>query len=133
MKYVVHKRYKGKAICGEVNLPATTECESDGSFIIYDSKAICYETSRCAHQFFAANYDGMGMVRGKLTQAIQNKLAERDTHYQERWNKVWKDGICQKYKRADYDDYWLWSHDFFNADIHSLRHIAKLVGAKEVV
>ena len=33
VKYIVHKRFKDKAICGDVNLPALTECESHDGFI----------------------------------------------------------------------------------------------------
>lgn len=91
---------------------------------------ICTITSENAHQFFAINNDDMGMMRGKLTQAIQKALAKRDGDYQKRWDKVWNDEICQQFKRKEYDDYWLWNHEFFNADIDSLKHIAKLVGAK---
>lgn len=131
MKYIVHKRFKNKAICGDVNIPAMTICESNGDFITYNGQAICYTTSNNAHQYFAIDDDGMGMVRGKLTQAIQNILSKRDNHHQERWDKVWEDSICQRYRRKDYDDFWLWSHEFFNANIDVLRHIAKLVGAKE--
>lgn len=131
MKYIVHKRFKDKAICGDVNLPALTECECDGAIIRHMENLICFAMSENAHQFFAANDDGMGMVRGRLTQAIQKALAKRDDHYQERWDKVWDDEVCQPYKREDYNDYWLWNHDFFNADIDVLRHIANLVGAKE--
>lgn len=131
MKYIVHKRFKDKAICGDVNFPALTECECDGTIIKHSGNPICFVGSENAHQFFAVNEDGMGMERGRLAQAIQKTLAKRDDHYQERWDKVWDDEICQPYKRADYDDYWLWNHDFFNADIDVLRHIAKLVGAKE--
>lgn len=131
MKYIVHRRFRDKAICGDVNLPAMTACECDGVVIKYNGKPICSARSENAHQYFAINEDGMGMVRGKLTQAIQKALAKRDNEYQQRWDKVWDDEVCQPYKRKDYDDYWLWDHDFFNADINVLRHIAKLVGVKE--
>lgn len=132
MKYIVCKRFKCKAICGDVNLPALTECECDDGVIIkHGEKPICSVMSENAHQFFAANHDGMGMVRGRLTQAIQKTLANHDEKYQERWDRVWDDELCQGYRRRDYDDYWLWGHEFFNADIDALRHIAELVGAKE--
>lgn len=131
MKYIVHKRFKDKAICGNVNLPAMTVCECDGAIIRHNNKDICFVTSENAHQFFSINEDGMGMVRGKLTQAIQKTLAKRDNDYQQRWDKVWADDLCKKFKRKEYDDFWLWNHDFFNADINVLRYIAKLVGAKE--
>lgn len=131
MKYVVHRRFKVNAICGSINLPAMTECECEDGLITYNNTAICYATSENAHQFFAANEDGMGMERGRLTQSIQKALAKRDGSYQERWDKVWKDSVCEEYRRKDYEDFWLWGHDFFNADIDVLRYIANLVGAKE--
>lgn len=132
MKYVVHRRFKDKAICGEVNLPAMTMCEETNGYIFYGDKLLCIATSENAHQFFARDDDDTGMLRGKLTQAIQKTLAKRDANYQNRWDKVWEDPTCQPYKRIEYADFWLWNHDFFNADIDTLRHIAKLVGAKEV-
>lgn len=131
MKYIVHKRFKNKAICGDVNLPAMTACECDGAIISYEGNALCLVKSENAHQFFAIDEDNMGIVRGRLTQAIQKALAKRDANYQNRWDKVWEDAICQQYKREDYDDFGLWNHAFFNADIDVLRHIAKLVDAKE--
>lgn len=94
MKYVVHRRFKDKAICGEVNLPAMTMCEEINGYIFYGNKLLCVVTSENAHQFFARNDDGAGMLRGKLTQAIQKTLAKRDANYQNRWDKVWIDPAC---------------------------------------
>lgn len=131
MKYIVHRRFKDKALCGDVNIPAMTLCECDGNVIRCNGNDICFVKSENAHQFFAVNEDGMGMTRGKLTQVIQKTLAKRDDNYQARWDKVWDDAICQQYKRTEYGDYWLWNHDFFHAGIETLQYIAHLVGAKE--
>lgn len=131
MKYIVHKRFKGKAICGYVNLPALTECVAHDGYIFHGDNVLCFETSENAHQYFAENEDSMGMIRGRLTQAIQKILSKRDDGYQARWDKVWDDEISQKYKRDDYDDFWLWNHEFFHASIEDLRHISHLVGVKE--
>ena len=134
MKYIAHRRFKSNAICGPVNIPATTELECKDGIIIYNNGIVCYEESETAHQFFTRNDDGYGMERGRLTQAIMKTLAKRngreDAAYQERWDRVWNDPICRPYKRADDDEYWLWNHAFFNADINVLQHIAKLVEAK---
>lgn len=134
MKYIAHKRFKKEAICGPVNIPAMTELECEDGIIIYKNGIVCYEDCETSHQFFARNDDGNGMERGRLTQSIMSTLAKRDSvndkAYQARWDKVWDDQVCQAYKRPDSDDYWLWNHDFFNADIDVLRHIAELVGAK---
>ncbi len=131
MKYIVHRRFKGKAICGDVNLPTLTELDCIDGVIYHNGNVVCFVASENAHQFFARNDDGNGMLRGNLTQAIQKRLAKRDNQYQKRWDKVWEDASCQSYRRTEYDDHWIWNHDFFNAEIDVLRHIAKLVGAKE--
>lgn len=130
MKYIVHKRFRDKAICGDVNLPAMTVCECDGVIIKHNGNDICYVKSENAHQFFVIDEDGMGIERGRLTQAIQKTLAKGDNDYQKRWDKIWDDDICRPYKRKDYDDHWLWNHDFFNAPIKDLKYIADLIGAK---
>ena len=127
MKYITHKRFKGKAICGDVNLPAMTECESDGSFIQHDGKVLCAIKSENARQYFSSNDDGRGLERGRLTQDIQKLLAKRDDGYQSRWDKVWADPLCRKYKRVEHNDYWLWNHKFFNAPISDLEYIYKLI------
>lgn len=131
MKYIAHRRLKKDVICGPVNIPAMTEVECEDGIIIYNNGIVCYEDSDTANQFFARNDDGCGMERGRLTQAITKTLERRDSQYQERWDKVWDDPACQPYKRIEYADYWLWNQAFFNADIDVLKHIAKLVGAKE--
>lgn len=134
MKYIAHRRFKTNAICGWVNIPANTEVECEGGILIYNNGILCYEECENSHQFFARNDDERGMERGKLTQAIMKALAKTngrdDKQHQERWDRVWNDPACQPYKRADDNEYWLWNHDFFNADIDVLQHIAKLVGAK---
>lgn len=132
MKFITHKRFKEKAICGEVNIPAMTEVEElDNKLIVYNGKPLCYSTSQSGHEHFCRNNDEQGLKRGKLTTEIQKKLNKRDDDYQKRWDKVWEDSICQKYKRPEHKDHWLWNHDFFNADIFDLKYIAKLVGVKE--
>lgn len=130
MEYVVHRRFKSKAICGEVNMPAMTKCTVNEGVIYYEEYPICNVKCENSHQYFAPNYDGNGMLRGKLTQAIQKKLAKRDEEHQARWDKIWEDHVSQKYKRTDHADYWLWNHEFFGAPIIDLEHIAGLIGAK---
>lgn len=118
------------ALCGEVNLPALTICESDGKIIYFNGKPLCGLTSRNAHQHFARNDDGNGLERGRLTRSIEKTLSQKDNDHQARWDKVWDDPACQPYRREDYEDYWLWGHQFYEGDIEALRHIARLVGAE---
>lgn len=129
MNYIVHRRFKGHAICGDVNLPAMTECEKFEGMLLLNGKPICAAISENAHQYFARNDDGNGIKRGHLTQRIINLLSKRDNSYQMRWDKIWADSRCQKYKRKEFPDHWIWNHAFYSADIDDLVYIANLIGA----
>ena len=132
MEFITFKRFKGLALCGErLNLSYGTELFTDGDLLItLDGKPICYCTSENAKQHFARNDDGHGLERGRLTMGIIKTLSSRDKNYQVRWDKVWTDSICRKYKRTDHEDFWLWNHDFYEADIDTLQYIARLIGMK---
>ena len=128
MQYIVHRRFKGTALDGEMNLPAFTVCEEYDGLIVCNDQAICFNVSENANQYFARNDDGKGIMRGKLTQAIMKKLAKRDDKYQERWDKIWEDPRCKRFKRPEHEDHWLWNFDFFHAEIEDLQYIAELIG-----
>ena len=132
MQYITYQRFKKKCLCGAVNIPALTLCETAENIIVCNGNPLCFTTSEDAYQYFSRNDDGQGLRRGKLTHAIQKKLENRrDPLYQTRWDAVWNDLICQKYNRTDYADHWLWNHEFFNAPIEDLQYIARLIGVKE--
>lgn len=130
MKYIAIRRIKIKSLLGYVNIPygAVLSCES--GVLTLDNVPICGDHSQNAYRYFARNDDGNGLERGELTSLIVKTLANNDENHQSRWDIIWEDAICQKYKRKDYDDYWLWSHDFYNADINDIRHIASILDIK---
>ena len=101
-KYVVTMRYKKLAQCGNVNLPYGTECSVVDRHITCDKGTICYVASQDAFDYFSQNDDGNGLERGRLTQTIIKRLdrKEYDPTYQDRWDKVWNDPVCQKYPRG---------------------------------
>lgn len=129
MNYISHKRFKTLAICGQVNIPAMTKCAVENGIITLDGKQLCSIFSENAHQFFAINDDGNGLVRGGLTSRITKKLTTKDNEYQDRWDIIWEDELCQKYRRPEHKDHWLWNHHFYNASIEDLTYIAKIIGA----
>ena len=130
MDYIAIKRARFFGLSGDVNIPYGTKIDCIDGILSIEGKPLCGDHSQNAYDFFTRNDDGNGLLRGKLTQAIQKTLAKRDKDHQARWDKVWADQICQKYKRNEHTDYWLWNHAFFNAEITDLRHIANLIGAK---
>ena len=127
MKYITIKRTKIKGISGDFNLPYGTEVECIDGVIYRNEKPVCSDHSQNAYDYFARNDDNNGLERGKLTQSIIKTLSKKDKNCQSRWDKIWSDNISNKYRRTDYNDYWLWNHDFYNAEINDLIHIKELI------
>ena len=126
MKYLVTKRFKTKAICGEVNLAYGTECFSQGN-VIYrqDKQPLCLITSENAHMYFTVNDDGLAKERRQLIEDIAKLLSDKEM--EKRWDVVWNDLTCRKYKRKEFADFWLWNHDFYSASLDDLQYIKKIL------
>lgn len=144
MSHVNHRRYVARRrarIVGcngqKVNIPYGSILEAQDGFLLWKGEPLCVDTSQNAHDYFSQDDDGQGQERGELVAAIAVRLetppkaskAQR-TERQARWDKVWGDPLCQKYKRPEHEDFWLWNHEFFDAPLADLRHIAALVGAR---
>ena len=123
MEYICFKRFKDKALCGNVNIPKSTILYEIDGYLFMVQDRICANTSQNCYDHFARNDDGHGIERGELTSKIISKLAKRDNKYQERWDKIWSDMSLLKFKRVEFDDYWLWNHEFYNANINDLEYI----------
>lgn len=124
--YVCRKRAKFNALCGSVNLPYGTIANEEDGLLFLDGSPLCTVTSQMAHDYFCLD-EGNGKARAELINAIIERLEKRDTEYQQRWDKVWANKLCQKYKRRDNADHWLWNNDFYSAPIEDLRYISALV------
>ena len=128
MEYICFRRFREKALCGEVNIPYGTKLDEENNVINNCGNPICYTTSQNAYDYFARNDDGKGLERGKLTAEIIKLLNNRkDGKYQDRWDRIWGDLSLLKYKRPEHDDYWLWNYDFFNASIEELNRIKSMI------
>lgn len=127
--YLCRKRARFDGISGQVNIPYGTALICQDGFLMHQNKPLCGITSQNAYDFFSQNDDGMGRERGDLVGRILSRLQKRDYGYQARWNKVWEDARCQKYKRPEHEDHWIWNFDFYNGPVEDLRHIAGLIGA----
>lgn len=127
--YITRKRAKFEGIGGKVNIPYGTVLTSQDGFIMHQNKRVCGITSQNAYDHFTQNDDGRGRERGELVSAILITLEKRGPHHQSRWKKVWADPLCQKYKRPEHEDHWIWNYAFYNAPVEDLRHILGLVKA----
>ena len=129
-KYVARDRARFKGCSGPVNIPCGAVLEEQDGLLFWRGEAVCTTKCQNAYDYFSQDNDGQGKLRGKLVTAIKATLEKRDSGYQARWDKVWDDDLCQKYRRPEHEDWWLWNHDFFNAPIQDLQHIAWLVRAR---
>ena len=123
MKYIVYKRFCTNAICGPVDIPAFTECRQEGPFICCDGRPLCVVTSENAHRYFARDYDGKGLMRAEYT----GRITEILKNHPDKWQKVWADEICARYRRKEHKDHWIWSHDFYIAPTEDLEYIYSVV------
>lgn len=130
--YIARRRAKFVSCIGEqVNIPYGTVLKAQDGFLMWKDKLLCVDTSQNAYDYFSHNDDGCGVERGTLVSIITHRLQRKqDGGYQERWDKVWEDPICQRYRRPEHEDHWLWNYGFYNAPVEDLQHIAMLIGAK---
>ena len=127
--YIAGKRARFNAASGPVNIPYGTPLQVEGDFLCLNGKQLCFPTAQNSLDFFVQNDDGRGKERGELVNTILSRLQKPDKGKADRWKKVWGDSLCQKFKRPEHDDQWIWNFDFFNAQLEDLRYIAALIGA----
>lgn len=132
IRYIARQRARFKGLSGPVNIPWGAALENEGGFLMWRGEQLCAATSQNAFDFFSHDDDGQGRERGALVTAILARLQPQNPGdaCQARWDKVWGDALCQRYRRPEHEDHWIWSYDFYNAPAVDLWHIARLIGAR---
>ena len=132
IRYIARQRARFKGLSGPVNIPWGAALENEGGFLMWRGEQLCAATSQNAFDFFSHDDDGQGRERGALVTAILARLQPQapGDACQARWDKVWGDALCQRYRRPEHEDHWIWSYDFYNAPTVDLWHIARLIGAR---
>ena len=134
-RYITRRRARFQSMSGPVNLPWGTEAENRDGFLWRGDNQLCAASAQNTKEFFVQDDDGQGQERGQLVNAILDRLGPREVRKGAsgpRWEKIWTDPQCRRYKRPEDEEYWLWNEDFYNAPIKALRHIAGLVGVKDI-
>ena len=126
-RFIARRRARFDGIDGKVNIPYGTALTCQDGFLMHKNQRVCAVGSQNGMDCFVQDDDGNGTLRGELVGNIQRGLERRDAAYQTRWNRVWASALCQKYRRPESEDYWLWARAFFDAPIFDLQAIAALV------
>ena len=128
MKYICHRRYRGKGISGKKYFfKRGVQLESIGQFITFNGAPVCAIQSENAHLYYANNEDGFGLMRGGLTFAIA--YSKRQPNYDNEFRFTMEE---QEMLRAEYP-FWLkddseailFNDNFFNADVEELKNLAE--------
>jgi hypothetical protein len=129
MSYLCRKRFKGKGLAGQFNIPyGSVLTENAIGRLCYEDKAVCASSSEISHDYFVIDDDGQGSRRFELTQSIRKLLEGAKTKIHiKRWNAVMEDAICKKYNKKEHEDHWLWSNGFFKAPISDLEYILNII------
>ncbi len=132
IRYTARQRARFKGLSGPVNIPWGAALENEGGFLMWQGEQLCAATSQNAFDFFSHDDDGQGRERGALVTDILARLQPQNPGdaCQARWDKVWDDTVCQRYRRPEHEDHWIWSYDFYNAPTVDLWYIARLIGAR---
>lgn len=134
MQFITTKRFKRKGIDGIFNIPYGTAVESHDGYVWHKDKRICSDQSAVMREYFAKDDDGLGIKRHKVSHAIIDTMIMKDGEtkedWQKRWDVLWEDTVCNKYRKDYSETTFLWGIEFFNAPLLDLYHIAALAGAE---
>ena len=133
MKYITHKRFKDKGMTTKTyNIPYSTELTVQNQIIYYNNEPICYITSENGHKYFSRNDDNQGLERGRLTHAIAYSDRKVNKNNGFRFTPEERDMLVAEYSHFLVDDQeWiLFNHDFFNAEVEELKELAKKLNIK---
>ena len=134
MIYITTKRFKRKGMDGDFNIPYGTVIESENGYLWHEGKRICSEKSAVMREYFSKDDDGLGQKRSRIAHGIIDAMLMRDgetkENWQKRWDVLWEDPVCNKYRKDYSETTFLWGIEFYNAPLLDLYHIAALAGVK---
>lgn len=132
IEYIAFRDYKGASITSKIEIIKKGEKFQliAGRIATLDNppRSICLLDSHIAHEYFARNDDGNGMLRGAITYAIafSERMIPSDIGVF-RFSEEEQEIIRNEYSRflRDDSDAILFNSDFFNADIDELAVMAR--------
>lgn len=129
-RYIVISDFNKSSICGQVHLPYGTICYAYDGFLYCSMGKLCAITSQNAYDYFSQDDDGNGLIRGKIVKKILDIIQKSKSDNIKNaaiWNAIINDTTCRKYKRTDFNDFWIWNYEFYNANLQDLEHIMEVI------
>ena len=130
-QYMVRKRLRALSRTKEkVNIPYGTMLKCVNGIIYWNDDILCNDDCQLQKDYLVQANSPDVSQRAYLINDIL-KLLSRPTpdnpKVKERWQILWKDPWANEFRREDFEDFWLWSNKFYDAEEADLRKLCKLI------
>lgn len=130
-QYMVRKRLRALSRTGEkVNIPYGTMLKCVNGIIYWKDDILCNDDCQMQKDYLVQANSPDVSQRAYLINDILKLLSlptPDDLKVKERWQILWKDPWANEFRRKDFEDFWLWSNKFYDAEEADLRKLCKLI------
>ena len=130
-QYMVRKRLRALSRTGEkVNIPYGTMLKCVNGIIYWKDDILCNDDCQMQKDYLVQANSPDVSQRAYLIDEILKLLSfptPDNPKVKERWQILWKDPWANEFRRKDFEDFWLWSNKFYDAEEADLRNLCKLI------
>ena len=130
-QYMVRKRLRALSRTGEkVNIPYGTMLKCVDGIIYWKDDILCNDDCQMQKDYLVQANSPDVSQRAYLINNILKLLSlptPDNSKVKERWQILWKDPWANEFRRKDFEDFWLWSNKFYDAEEADLRKLCKLI------
>lgn len=130
-QYMVRKRLRAISRNGEkVNIPYGTMLKCVNGIIYWKDDILCNDDCQMQKDYLVQANSPDVSERAYLINDILKLLSlpmPDNPKVKERWQILWKDPWANEFRRKDFEDFWLWSNKFYDAEEADLRKLCKLI------
>ena len=130
-QYMVRKRLRALSRTGEkVNIPYGTMLKCVDGIIYWKDDILCNDDCQMQKDYLVQANSPDVSQRSYLINDILKLLSfptPDNPKVKERWQILWKDPWANEFRRKDFEDFWLWSNKFYDAEESDLRKLCKLI------
>lgn len=130
-QYMVRKRLKALSRTGEkVNIPYGTMLKCVNGIIYWKGNILCNDDCQMQKEYLVQANSPDVSQRAYLINDILKLLSlsmPDDLKVKKRWEVLWKDPWANEFRRRDFEDFWLWSNKFYDAEEADLINLRKLI------
>lgn len=130
-QYMVRKRLRALSQTGEkVNIPYGTMLKCVNGIIYWKDNILCNDDCQMQKNYLVQANSPDVSQRAYLIDEILKLLSlptPDNLKVKERWQILWKDPWANEFRRKDFEDFWLWSNKFYDAEEADLRKLYKLI------